>query len=352
MRFWDLFLNSLFGRGDRPDSDTLRDSASGVMGVATLDSPDRAGSKSDKPVEHWWKPNDGALIEPPLVTRPELSPEALALERILVGYFEKTDLHLPSLPKVAERVLRLLSGRAYDARKIADEISADQVVSVAVLRLANSALYGRTNRVNDLHTAVARLGCNVLRSVMLQHSLQAALQHRKGGDRCLASIVWNGSLASAQILRGLAEFVGVEPEEAYLVGLLHDIGAVLVLREVQEQEALLRYKIKVGEFVWLSFEYHQRLGQLIADAWDLPDKLKVLVTDHHSRAIAGDEAAPERNMITMADMLKAMLGYAAPGSYDLLHSTAAQSLGLDAKPGFAAFLDGLPEELRSIPTSF
>lgn len=347
MRFWDLFLNSLFGRGGDRDATTTGGQ------VATLDSPvqSETGSSGDV-AERWWAPSEGAATEISLLARPQLSPEALAVDRILQGYFERTDLHLPSLPKVAERVLRLLSAQAYNARKIADEISTDQVISVAVLRLANSALYGRSSRVRDLHTAVARLGSNVLRSLMLQHSLQAAVQRRRGGDRCLAGIVWNGSLASAHILRGLAELIKAEPEEAYLVGLLHDIGAVLVLHEVQEQEAVLRYQIEVDEFTWLCSEHHQRLGQLIADAWELPEKLKALVTDHHRPVAADDEASRERNMIVLADMLKAMLGYARPGSYNLCGTSAAQALGLDAAPAFAAFLDSLPEDLRGIPTPF
>lgn len=353
VRFWDLFLNALLGRGDNRESGDSRRAAARGSAVATLDPANMSTTgPGGTDVERWWSPRDGALLQIPLMSRPELSAEALALERILTAYAEKSDLHLPSLPKVAERVLRLLSGRHYDARSVAEEIQSDQVVSVAVLRLANSALYGRSKPVGDLHTAVARLGCNVLRSVMLQHSLQAAVQRRRGGDHRLADIVWNGSLASAHILRGLAKLVGAEPEEAYLTGLLHDIGTVLVLHEVQEQEAVLRYRIEVDEFVWLCFEHHQRLGHLIATAWNLPDQLTVLVTDHHRPVEAGEEAARERDMIALADMLKAMLGYAPPADYDLLHCPATGALGLDAKPEFITFLDDLPNELDGIPTPF
>jgi HD-like signal output (HDOD) protein len=323
--------------------------ADGALTV-TLDAPSPAEATSENEAsEAWWTAAPEAATEIAPAAQLALSPQSAALDRILAGYAECEDLKLPALPKVAERVLRMLVGDGYDAQRVAQEVAGDQVLSMAVLRLANCPLYRGREQVKDLQGAAARLGTNALRTIMLQHSLQAAIKQRRTIDKRLASFVWNGALASATILRGLAPLTGGDGEEAYLVGLLHDIGNVLVLREAQQQEELLGNRIAGEEFVWLCRQHHEALGWLIAEVWELPDKLKAVIANHHRPT---DEIATEAGLIGLADMLKAMLKYAPPVAYDLLNSTPAQRLKLTERPEFIAFLDALPDELANIPTSY
>jgi HD-like signal output (HDOD) protein len=373
VRFWDSLFEWILGtRGDHrragtPDHSRQPDGAEtgvrGGAGVGVLDGNPSSSSEAAEPwKERWWTPDENAPLDFAQIAPPALSTEAAGLDQILTGYRERDDLRLPALPKAAERVLQLLAGDSRDARRIADEIANDQVVSLAVLRQANCVFYRGRERVTDLRVAVSRLGELVLRSLMLQHSLQAATQPRHG-DRRLAAIVWNGSLASAGIMRGLAGLVRtdaqttypagmlrVDAEEAYLAGLLHDVGNVLVLREAQEQQAVLRYHIDPDEFAWLCREHHERLGKLIADAWNLPSKLKALIADHHQPV--ADGTSGDLAMLALTDMLKSMLGYAPRGSFNLPQSVAARTLGLADQPEFAVFLDRLPDELKQVQTSF
>jgi HD-like signal output (HDOD) protein len=384
VHFWDSLFEWILGsRSDQGEAGAFDDTnrtggakagtrgaagkgVRGVAGVGVLDGdPDHSAATSetsDSSEEHWWTPGEDALLDVPQNAPPRLSTEATGLERVLAGYHEQDDLRLPALPRAAERVLGLLASDSHDARRIADEIANDQVVSLAVLRQANCVFYRGRERVNDLRVAVTRLGETVLRSLMLQHSLQAATQPRRG-DRRLAAMVWNGSLASASITRGLAGLIRsdaatmypagmlrTDAEEAYLAGLLHDVGNVLVLREAQEQQAALRYQIDPVEFSWLCRTNHERLGKLIADAWNLPTKLKALIADHHQPIAEGTSV--DVAMLTLTDMLKAMLGYAPRGSFNLPESAAARALGLTDQPEFAALLDALPDELKHIQTTF
>lgn len=352
---WDFLLRSLGGSPDRTRSrDTADNIAQGATSVGLLDAPAKSSrrKKADAVAEHWWTPLADAPLELEPLEASGYSTQARGLAHILDGYTGGDDLRLPSLPKAAESVLRLLGGRTYEAKRIADVIAQDQVLSAAVLRLANSVLYGGRERIDDLRNAVTRLGAQVLQSLMLQHSMQAAVEQRRGSDRRLANLVWNGSLASAHILRKLAGLVGVNAEEAYLTGLLHDIGNVVVLREAQEQESALRARVNLGAFVWLCREHHQRLGGLIADAWKLPDKLKAVIVNHHQSASAAGRMSKDVALLALADMLKAMLGYAPVCASNIPGSHAVRALGLQDKPAFGAFLDGLPDELSHIQTTF
>lgn len=323
---------------------------------------DRTSQSRDGSAEPWWTPGESAARDLPRHEPRTLSTPAAGLDRLLGAIQERDDLQLPPTPSAASRVLQMLAKDSHDARQLAAEVANDEVASLAVLRQANSVLYRGREPVTDLCTAITRLGLTVLRTIMLQHSLRAAARPRRG-DRHLAAIVWNGALASACIMRNLAELLrtvsadarGPRPqspdnEAAYLDGLLHDVGNVLVLRETQEQQAVLRYQIDLDEFDWLCRAHHERLGRFIGDAWNLPDTLKTLIAAHHEPRTA--DTPPSVAMIALTDMLKAMLGYAPPASYDLLQSTPAQALGLTAHPAFIAFLTQLPDDLQHIECTF
>jgi putative nucleotidyltransferase with HDIG domain len=348
MQFWDLFWHSLFGNRDRRASDGQTESG---LGVATLSvDAATAGAAAAKPAaQRWWTPGDDALMDIPPLARPELSTEALALAHALADCMPDAAQRLPTLSKATERLLRMLGRPQYSATAIADVLAQDQVLSAAVLRLANSALYGGREHIAGLRSAVARLSTIALQTIAMQYSLQAAVRSNLTRDRLLTELVWNGSLASAAIMRALAGCVGADPEEAYLIGLLHDIGNVLVVREVQDQQALLHYRLDVESFEWLCHHHHQTLGRLVAEAWELPDKVQALVADHHSPVTPHDPLGRERHMIALTDMTKAMLGYAPRRDYALLTSTPAAALGLTESRAFTALLDQLPSQLADIP---
>jgi HD-like signal output (HDOD) protein len=351
MGFWDQLWRSFFGDGDGPPrANESGDGQNAGGAVATLTEPEaqRRKAKEEPEGERWWTPGEDALLDVVPPARLELPTEVLALDHGLAQSLQSADLRLPTLPKSAECVLRMLGGTRFSASQIAAELAKDQVLSAAVLRLANSALYGTSGQITDLRSAATRLGNMVLRTVAMQYSLQSAVRSNLARDRTLTDIVWNGSLASATIMRGLAECLWADDEEAYLIGLLHDIGNVLVLREVQEQQTFLRYRMALGPFEWLCYRHHEKLGRLVGDAWDLPDKTKALAANHHGAGVRGDPLARARSMIALTDMIKSMLGYATRRSYALLPSNPAQALGLAESPALAAFLDDLPAQLRGI----
>ncbi len=341
MSLWRLF-KTLWGQSGQPSSEA------DVAVAERADGADPEGGGD----ERWWTAPADALLEMPTPEAPELSTEALALDHLLRGFCERDDLRLPSMPKVAERALRLIESEKSDAHAIAGALEEDQVIAAAVLRLANCSLYAGMERVQNLHTAVARLGRKALSMVLFQHSLAAATSRVKRRDDRLAAFVWNGSLASACIMRELAGLISSDPESAYLNGLLHDLGNVLVLLEAREQETLLRCRIELDAFAWLCRKHHQRLGQAIAAAWNLPDTVQALVAGHHQSLGADAPSARDGAMLALTDMIKSMLGYLPPAAFNLPESKAAETLGLAGSPRLAAMLDAVPEHLGEIAPSF
>lgn len=324
--------------------------------MATLEPPGDASSASEDSVpgsvtaeeatERWWAPQGATAIEPAKVERPELCSEARAIENLLVSNFDGHNLTLPPLPQVPESVLKRLRDRNANLADVAKDIAEDQVIAAELVRMANSPLYGGMNKITAIHPAVTRLGTRAIRTLMMNQSFRSAAFHRKGADTDLASIIWYRSLAAGTIMRGLAAFTDVDAEDAFLIGLLHDIGNVIVLRIVDEQRALTDYSVDIDTFEYLCYESHQEFGELIADAWKLPASLKALVADHHAYPDADDDLRTERLLLALTDMISQMLGYGPPAEFDLLAARATCDLRLNENPRFESYLAQLPRELE------
>jgi putative nucleotidyltransferase with HDIG domain len=102
-------------------------------------------------------------------------------------------------------------------------------------------------------------------------------------DKALANIaleVWRQSQSAAQIARAIAPSLGMDPERAFLIGLLHDIGKVALLETVRRE---VRDKIEIRPCLLgrVFFLQHERAGQRIAAAWKLPEELASVAGGHH-----------------------------------------------------------------------
>ncbi len=342
--FWDWII----GRGQGPEpAHTDAAAGRGDAGGAATAVLAPAGSPGVEAAEAcWWSPSGAVLVEPVEMQRPELSLEALALENLLLAQFDGHDVSLPPLPRVPERVLKLLRSPECSFALIADAIAEDQVIAAMTLRMANSVLHRARRKITALQPAVTRIGANAVRTLMWNQSLRsAAFRHRGVGEE-LARTIWRRSLASASIMSGLASFAGLDAEEAFSIGLLHDIGNVMVLSTAARQGAIMHREIDTEAFEYLCYESHQELGELIADGWGLPPKLKALISRHHVAPSDDDAFRRERYTLELTDMINAMLGYAPSAAYNLLESRAVKALGLADRPGFVDFLTALPADVQ------
>lgn len=349
MGLWEWIVESIIGPRHSDESERASGHASDAatcVAQADISGPSRrerskaAGDEQES--EPWWEPQDATAteLEPPRA--PELTAEARALQNILVSQFDGHQLDLPPLPGVAERVLSCLGDPKYDAASLTDIIAEDQVIAAAVLRMANSALFAAVNKISSLQNAVTRIGSNAVRTLMMHQAFRAAAFQRKGGDNELTRMIWERALANGVISRALGPLAGINAEEAFIAGLLADIGSVIVLREVQKQQHVLDYSIDVDTFEYFCSECHQEFGELVADAWKLPSDLKALIADHHAPPQPGDSLRGHRLILQLADMVNSMIGFGRPASYRLLESRPVRELRLAERKAFRECLADLP----------
>lgn len=354
MGFWDWIVGKLAFDPNaklpphRPAPRT-RAATQGPAGAAVAVQEPPESTEECPPVPgpaEWWAPEGATLTEPPPLQRPDLDTESRVLENMLVSHFDGHDLTLPPLLHVAESVLPKLRDPDCSLPETARELSEDQVIAAGILRMANSPLYRGLHKITALPAAVTRLGLTALRTLLMHESLRAAMFYRKGHTNEFARILWTRSLASATIMRGLSEFTSVDKEDGFLIGLLHDIGNVIVLRIVHGDGRLPRYEVDLDTFEYLCAETHQEFGELIADAWSLPANLKVLLSDHHNYPAHDDPLCTPRLQLQVTDMIASLLGFAPYQPYNLLECRAVQDLNLASHPKFLPFLKNLPDDVN------
>ena len=179
--------------------------------VAVLEPGDDAPNSNEAPdTEDWWKPEDACLTERAPLPSINLTTEARALENMLITQFDGHDLSLPPLPRVPEAVLRKLRKRNCNLPEIAIDISEDQVSAASVLRMSNSPLYRGMNKITSLELAVVRLGSNAIKTLMLHQSMRSAAFEQSGGNAKLAEMLSLRALASAYVMRELAELTDLD----------------------------------------------------------------------------------------------------------------------------------------------
>ncbi len=346
MGLWKWIMDWLTEDPSAPIEPDLSDNSRGAA-VATLERPTRKApaKKTQDSGQPWWIPQGESFTEPQKVERPDLSTVALVLENLLVSHLDGHDLKMPPLVQAAETVLSRLRNPNCRLADVSRDIANDPVIAASVLRMANSPLYRGLSKTTALLPAVTRLGVKALSTLMMHESLRAAVFQGKGKDNW-ARRIWADARASAHIMGGLSQFTNVDAEDAFLIGLLHDIGNVVVLRIVRSNQELGRAEIDDDTFDYLCYECHQEFGELVAGAWKLPTTCASLIADHHSYPADDDPLRVERLQIQLSDMIAAMLGYGPPATYDILNSRIAVELGLTNRPGFTAFLERLPAELE------
>jgi HD-like signal output (HDOD) protein len=223
---------------------------------------------------------------------------------------------LPSLPLVVQKLLTVMNDPRSSLEDVTRVLSSDQALAGKVLKLVNSPFYGMSGEVSTISRAVLVMGYSGLRSVATGFGVATALG-KLGGGRTLAEF-WNHSLAAAaggQVFAELKRDTAPDPEEAFVAGLLHDVGHVVLASAVPEAYAEAQ-AAAVGQAEPLLAERavltmdHAQVGQKLLQYWKLPDALQDAARRHHSIEICGGNSQPLTTMVAIGDTLARLHGSA------------------------------------------
>ncbi len=188
---------------------------------------------------------------------------------------------VPVFPQAALRILNILRDPRAGAAEVAHAASLDPATAGLVMRLANSALFGPPAPISTLPAAITRLGFAATRKAILSAALSPVFRSPR------LETAWPHSLEVADLAEQLAALSGAtDPAEAYLAGLLHDVGRIALLPVPLYDWALLQRLERQGcppvyaENLLLGTD-HAAWGAQIAAGWRLPDPLVMALRHHH-----------------------------------------------------------------------
>lgn len=195
---------------------------------------------------------------------------------------------IPPYPAVAMKLQRTIDEGNYGLADLARITSADEVLTAAVLRMANSAAFRGASRITSLSDAIGRLGAGELGRVALAATLGvSATVHGPLAE--LRRTAWRQSLASALCCQALALARGVSAQDGFVCGLLHDFGrvvAVACLEDVVHREPA-EQRLPEEEWRKIVDGLHVELGVMAGARWGLPDMLVSVMASHHDPEQAG-----------------------------------------------------------------
>jgi HD-like signal output (HDOD) protein len=221
---------------------------------------------------------------------------------------------IPAIPAVLAPLLHYLEQpvEQLEAQKVTDYIAQDRSLTAQCLRMANSPLFGRWQKVESLRGAVVSLGFHHVSDIAMSCGVLSLLP---AGTTGMDPVVfWEHSLGCALVCRHLARSIHLpDPGKTYLAGLLHDLGIIVNLW-VLPKEFRAAFELARGEGIPLHEAEEKCLGfthcdsgGLLAEKWALPSDLIEVVTSHH----APEKAARNARLVALvhiADLLCRMSG--------------------------------------------
>ena len=238
-------------------------------------------------------------------------------------------LKLPCWPGVVVQIKHALQYEDCSEERLIRLVGSEPVLVAELLRSANSERYADRKRASDLRTAVKRLGFKKARSVAI--SLAAA---QTGNGQVLHRLkpylaeLWQHSVQVAAIADILAkQFTRINPEEAHLAGLLHDIGKLYVLTHAQNEPVLCDSKGTLQEIV---DAWHTSIGVAILESWGFCEHIVAAVRDHEICDLEGIRPPNLADVVSVANLLANQQNAEPVNHVDLNKVPACRRLKLHA----------------------
>lgn len=245
-------------------------------------------------------------------------------------------LQLPVMPEASALLISMTSNEECTIQELSDVVQRDPLLAAHLLRIANSALYSPAYPSSSLRQAIQRLGMRELRRVAVTIATQAKVFRLRGWESEVEELLLH-SLTTALYATEIAKLLRIGDEEAFLGGLLHDVGHPVVLQGLVEMQRTEGLEISRAAMLELANLHHTKVGSRLVEQWGLSPRLAEVIARHHDQV---NRPATLLAIVHLADML----AYADPEKVDTLEQDEViASLGLSS-----ALLDDLAAKRREL----
>ncbi len=245
----------------------------------------------------------------------------------------KTFKVLPTVPVAASRAMQLLNDSDVDMGKVADILLADQVMAARIIRIVNSPLYNLLQEINLVRQALIYLGPQRVFEIILT-SCFLELTDSQMRSPLKIDFCWEHAFGVALIAKKIASYSKeISQEHAYIGGILHDIGEVILAQQRREEFTRVMVLAREREIDLYNAEMevfhtsHAEVGGLLAELWHFPVQYVDVIKHHHDADI--DKMSPLTLLVHIADQVCLSIGFSC--KYDSVEQREGEVYLLDMK---------------------
>jgi HD-like signal output (HDOD) protein len=256
--------------------------------------------------------------------------------------------NLPTLPDVVMEILRLCDDQSATTREISQLIEKDPVLTTKVLKLVNSSYFGLSKEIYSVNQALVLIGYNNLKSLIMSASMLQVFHQDSQVGSFSRKALWKHSIGVGIGARFLAKrFRMGDAEQAFVAGLIHDVGKVIIdwffhpqFEEIIEKVDRDRCWIRDAERQVMQVT-HEEVGSYLASRWNLPDMLKEAIAFHHSPSRSSEHAVTAAQVQLADALIREMgIGYGGDPTIPQVDGDISAILSISESP------DELVEDLK------
>lgn len=248
--------------------------------------------------------------------------EAFAFVQALASELSKGKVDLPSFPDIALRVRKVLGDEEVSQEQVVRVVGSEPALAARLMQIANSAALNFTGKpINDLRTAINRMGHNMVRSAAIAFAMSQLkkVDSLKGLEKPLDEL-WKSSAAVAAMSHAVAKrYSKINPDTGMLAGLLHGIGKLYILTRSSKHPALFADQAIYNQIVR---DWHSPVAKALLENWDMAEEIVVAVSDYEDLERAHSGPVDLTDVLTVGNLLAAFKEH--PESLEInMHDVAA-----------------------------
>ncbi|PIE73892.1 MAG: signal transduction protein [Deltaproteobacteria bacterium] len=268
----------------------------------------------------------------------------------LIKTFKKTK----TLPPIVTRLAQLINDPDATLQDFEEVIRTDPALVARLLTLVNSSFFGMSRQVDSISRAVALLGMKNLHNIAVTDAIQGMVNPDQSDGSFSPEQLWTHSAAVGLCCKMIAERIfSINGDDAYLCGILHDIGLIVELEAARDDFFHIMQSIVPGGPSLLELEQdqlgtdHCEIGYLLAQEWQIAAPLVEAIKDHHTTSQSPSPDSPT-GILLMSEYIVAQLGFQvkedlAPSLSKNLTSHLQKNI-----TEYKVLAEDLPEELENI----
>jgi HD-like signal output (HDOD) protein len=273
--------------------------------------------------------------------------------------------HIATLPEITLKIIELVEDPSSTAQDLHNVIANDPALCSRILKVVNSAFYGLPRQIGSINRAIVLLGLNAVKNIAIAASLTKLF---RGGELCprfSARDLWIHSMATAAGSKLICDQLKLGlPDEAFLAGLIHDIGIMVEMQAMRdrlvavfEQMQFNKDGVPMADMRTIEQRVlgadHTQFGSGLCDAWKFPKSFSHVAGYHHDPTVLPAGNRMLASIVYVADRMAVQLEYGFRGDLQSTDISAAvcEEIGMTATH-LQAITQSLPQVFTDVQATF